>query len=514
LQQRETELKADRQQAALAEIEADIQNARAAWGWAVAQRQLKRLEQAIDGLGQFYEWRGRYQEGEETCRLAAERLAATESGDEQRILAAKVLARVLAWQGVFNFTLERSELASRLLRKSLDLLDSPGLSNQDTRLERAFISLQLGRVADAAGDRQEAKRLLEPSLALYQELDDQWGMANILEELSNVAWNLGDYDEAQQLAEECLALRQGLGDRKGIAKSLDRLGLAAFEGKSEDSKRFLRESITIHQELGDLAGVASATGILGSAFKLSGDFAQARDLYEQTVAIFSDLVVRHFMVAEYHAQVGHATMHLGRYKEAKPHVQTGLKLAIEIGEQRQRSIALVLVFLGETLLAEGEYAQAQRRLQKGVAIYRAIGQQAELTWAMSDLSLAAYGLGNISEAKQQAHEALQIAAVTPTAVRAIGHAIAIFAYLLANEGHKEEAVELYALASRYSYVANSRWFEDVIGQHITAAAATLPPEIVKASQAQGQALDLRRTVAELLQTLSERGWGEVPHSGE
>ena len=128
--------------------------------------------------------------------------------------------------------------------------------------------------------------------------------------------------------------------------------------------------------------------------------------------------------------------------------------------------------------------------------------------------MAAYGLGNISEAKQQAHEALQIAAVTPTAVRAIGHAIAIFAYLLANEGHEEEAVELYALASRYSYVANSRWFEDVIGQHITAAAATLPPEIVEASQAQGQALDLRRTVAELLQTLSDRGWGEKINPGE
>lgn len=502
LQQREIELKADRQQAALAEIEADIQNARAAWDWAAAQRQWKRLEQAIDGLGHFYEWRGRYQEGEETCRLAAEQLAAPESGDEQRILA-----KVLAWQGVFNSTLERLELASRLLRRSLDLLDSPGLTNQDTRLERAFLWLEMGRVADAAGDRQEARRLLGQSLALYQELDDQWGMANVLQELSNVAWNLGAYNESQQLAEECLALRQGLGDRKGIARSLDQLGLiASFAGKLEESKQFLRESITIHQELGDLAGVASATGNLGSAFKLSGDFVQARDLYEQTVAIFSDLVVRHFMVAEHCAQVGHATMHLGRYKEAKPHVQTGLKLAIEIGDQRRRSIALALVFLGETLLAEGEYAQAQQRLQKGVTIYRAIGQQAELAWALSDLSLAAYLLGNISEAKQHAYEALQIAAVTPAAVLTLGHVIAIFAYLLGNEGNKEEAVELYALASRYSYVANSRWFEDIIGQHITAATATLPPEIVDAAQARGQALDLWRTVAELLEALSERGW--------
>jgi hypothetical protein len=60
-------------------------------------------------------------------------------------------------------------------------------------------------------------------------------------------------------------------------------------------------------------------------------------------------------------------------------------------------------------------------------------------------------------------------------------------------------VELYALASRYPLVANSRWFEDVVGQHIAAAAATLPPERVVAAQARGQARDLVATVSELLE---------------
>jgi tetratricopeptide (TPR) repeat protein len=287
------------------------------------------------------------------------------------------------------------------------------------------------------------------------------------------------------------------------------LGLIAiFEGKLEGSKRFLKESITIHQELGDFAGVASATGNLGSAFKLSGDFVQALDLFGQAVTIFNDLVVRHFAVAEYRAQVGHATMHLGRYKEAKSQIRAGLKIANDIGDQHQRSIALALIFLGETLLAEGDYVQSQQRLQNGVTIYRAIGQRAELAWALSDLSLAAYALGNVSRAKQHAYEALQIAAVTPTAVFAFGHAIAIFAYLLSNVGDKEQAMELYTLASRYSYVANSHWFEDIVGQHITTSITSLPPEVAEAAQARGQVLDLWQTVAELLGELSERGWGD------
>ena len=40
------------------------------------------------------------------------------------------------------------------------------------------------------------------------------------------------------------------------------------------------------------------------------------------------------------------------------------------------------------------------------------------------------------------------------------------------------AVELYALASRHPLVAKSRWFADVVGEQIAAAAATLPPERV------------------------------------
>jgi hypothetical protein len=35
----------------------------------------------------------------------------------------------------------------------------------------------------------------------------------------------------------------------------------------------------------------------------------------------------------------------------------------------------------------------------------------------------------------------------------------------------------YRLASRYPFVANSRWFEDVAGKHIAATAETLPPEV-------------------------------------
>ena len=83
------------------------------------------------------------------------------------------------------------------------------------------------------------------------------------------------------------------------------------------------------------------------------------------------------------------------------------------------------------------------------------------------------------------------------------HALPGMALLLADAGkyarsEKERAIELYALASRFPFVANSRWFEDVAGKRIAAVAATLPPDVVAAAQERGRARELDATVAELL----------------
>ena len=72
------------------------------------------------------------------------------------------------------------------------------------------------------------------------------------------------------------------------------------------------------------------------------------------------------------------------------------------------------------------------------------------------------------------------------------------ARLLAEQGQAERAVEIYALASRYPYVANSRWFGDLVGQRIAEAAATLPAEVVAVAQERGRARDAWATAQELL----------------
>ena len=69
---------------------------------------------------------------------------------------------------------------------------------------------------------------------------------------------------------------------------------------------------------------------------------------------------------------------------------------------------------------------------------------------------------------------------------------------MADRGEVARAVELYALASTFPSVSNSRWFEDIAGKQIAAAAERLLAEIVARAQECGRARDLWATVEELL----------------
>jgi predicted ATPase/tetratricopeptide (TPR) repeat protein len=486
------DLKGSPEQASVAEMDAEINNARAAWNWAVERGLVERLDQAMEGLCLLYMWRMRYQEGEVACRTAAERLAPTASGNGLR-----VLAKVLAWQAVFTHEVGDRERTSHLLRRSLALLQKPELDDQDTRPEKAFVLTRMGLIAFDS-DIEKAKRLYERSLALYEALGDRWRTAGILALLGHAAMGSGAYDKANQLHEESLAIRRALGYQWGIAQSLDGLStVARKQGQLDEAERLVRESIVIRQKTGQQKAIANGPRDLGVTLFFVGRFAEAHSLMEESLAIYSDLGDRENL-AFLNVALGQAKVSLGRYEQARAQGQLGLTLAREIGYGYVIGEALQL--LGWVALAQEASAEAQGLLQESVAVHRE--RPDELGRALASLGYAERGLGNIPQAQQHLSEALKTTAVT-SALWPLMYALPAIALLMADQGEMDQAVELYALASRYPFVANSRWFEDVAGRHIAAVASTLPPEVVAAAQERGRARDLDATVKELLVELGK-----------
>jgi tetratricopeptide (TPR) repeat protein len=267
----------------------------------------------------------------------------------------------------------------------------------------------------------------------------------------------------------------------------------------EEAERLHRESLMISREGGDRTSVAHALGTLGVTLVRDGKFTEGGSLLEESAQIYSDLGLRSGW-AFFNLYLAEAKMHLGQYERARGLAQTSLVCSREL--DTRQDIAFGLAVLGWLALVEKAYAEAQALCRESVTIWHEIGNRTILAWPLTGLGYAARGLGNIPQAQQHLSEALRAIVEIGTFLPLL-FALPLAALLLADHGEQVQAVEVYALASRYSNVAKSRWFEDVVGHHIAAVAATLPPDVVAAAQERGQARDLETTAAELLVELGE-----------
>ena len=230
-------------------------------------------------------------------------------------------------------------------------------------------------------------------------------------------------------------------------------------------------------------------------------------MLEESVAIGYDLGTRTFF-ATANQILGWDETNLGLHEAARDHYQVALALYEEM--DYRPGIAGSLHGLGQMALVREAYAEAQQWLEQSVAFYKEAGQRQDEGLVLAILGRAALGLDRLPQARQHLHQALQAATETGTWSPLMASLPSI-ALLLDRQGQPERAVELYALASRYPYVGNSRFWEDVAGRHIAAVAATLPADIAAAAQERGRARDLSATVAELLVELGRGSRGsETP----
>lgn len=302
-------------------MDKEIGNARAAWDWAVARGLVGRLDQGMDGLCRFYAARGRYQEGERAYqavadKLAGEKLTTTEqeppAGDRLRIWA-----KALVWQSVFHLILGHNERTEQLLQQSQAFLDSPALTNQDIRPEKAALLMQQGLLVFRS-DMEKTRQSYEQGLALYRELGDPWQTANALAALGGLAWLSSAYDKAKQWHEEGLAIRQILGDQGGIANSLGMLSIIALDQRQfDEAERLIQKSVAIRRELRNPAAIAVGLGDFGGTLLWLGKFDEAYTLLEECLAIYRELGFR-LGEAHYSAMLGRAEAHWASTRKRTP----------------------------------------------------------------------------------------------------------------------------------------------------------------------------------------------------
>ncbi len=274
-------------------------------------------------------------------------------------------------------------------------------------------------------------------------------------------------------------------------------GIVTGQMRFQEAEDLIQQSLSLTPETNRF-GIAYGLGSLGEVQLLTGRFSEVESTILDCIAIFEDLGWRVWAIRR-SIILTRARLHAGAYGAARTQAEDVVAVAHKM--DWGRGVSYGKLVLGEIALVEGAFAQSYWTLEESRL---GLKEFADKPWDVNQspwLGLAARGLDHRLEAWQNFISALEWASKGQRFIELMV-TLAGIALLLADDGKVERAIELYALALRYPFVANSRWFEDVIGQHIAAAAATLSSERIMTARRCGQARDLASTVGDLLSELN------------
>jgi predicted ATPase/class 3 adenylate cyclase len=496
-----SDLKGARQREALDAIEAESENVRAAWAWATGQRRADLLAPALEPLGWFYKWRGRYEEGLGACAAASTALAGIATPE-----ALLTRAMALGWQSAFTFVLGHIDDASALPEQALALLDVPPLSGCDTRAARAFLLLRRADVI-VYQDAEAATVDTQTSLELVRSCADPWASATALTNVGYLLLLSGRNREALGVFGECLQLLHDLGDRLLRVEALLGMSKAArSSGLYPEAVRYVEECLEIGRQLDNPALVAQAYSNAGITAWYLGEYTRMYNMLSESLAIFTGLgdPDGSGLLCCNHYRLCLALVALGRPLEAHAAAERGLQLARRSGDTF--SEGLYLYQLGQFAIVQGDYAQAHQLLSDSMRILQALGATAEAAHGC-DLALAAHGLGNVRAAHRRLLASLRDA-VSESSPLLLGRLIACAAALLAADGQHERALELGALVLEQPFIKGSL-YRDLLAEPMALSAAALQPDSAADARERGRSADLKQTGRALLAELEAAGWDKM-----
>jgi tetratricopeptide (TPR) repeat protein len=210
-----------------------------------------------------------------------------------------------------------------------ELNDEHGIAN---------IYHQRGIVAQEQRDFDAAEEWYKQALAIWQKLNDEQGLANTYHQRGIVAQEQRDFDAAEEWYKQALAIWQELGDGNGMAITYHELGIVAGERRDFDAAEDLfNESLAIEQKLGDGHGMACTCHELGIVAQARGNLDLAEEWYKQALAIWQELNDK-YHVASIYAQLGALAWGRGNLDLAEKFFNQALTILEELNDQQSANI--------------------------------------------------------------------------------------------------------------------------------------------------------------------------------
>jgi predicted ATPase/Tfp pilus assembly protein PilF len=360
LDRRKNLLRGSRQKETLEEIGEEIENVRAAWKWAIKHRDEEAIGKCLVALFYFYDIRGWVQEGTEAFRAAVSRLREIQA-DRPEKTNPLIFAQALARYGRLYHLLGQYDQAKALVNESVAIF------REHNDQQGVAVGLNyLGKIAYRLGDYTDSIDLSQESLNICRQINYQWGMVSALETLGTTAEGIGQYNEARLRFQEGLDICRKIDDRRGIATLLNGLGHVEWRlGQLEDARQFCQESLAIYREIGDRRGMSLTFKNLGNVASNVFDFDLAEQQYKRGLALAREIGYQ-WGVAALLNNLGNLAWEQGRFDKAKTYCQESLEFWRQLGDQW--GIGGSLETLGSVAIERGEWLEAKAYFRSALEI--------------------------------------------------------------------------------------------------------------------------------------------------
>lgn len=457
LRQREPLLNTPDEKTHIAAIDAEIDNIRAAWTWALAQRQLADVGDMLHALFYLYDRHSLYQPGWQMLAEAAAHLDTFPPGPDRDMQRARLLTR---WAR-FDQRLGQYDDARRRLQTSVTILRA---ANRPRELALALA--YLGEGERLQNNAVAAIPYLRESLALAQAAQDQQKETLARLYWGNACIQAGRYHEARQLYEAGLAGGAYAGSPRQLAVYLDNLGTVARElGDMAAATEQFQAAMRIREAQQDRWGMAISANNLAVAASDAGNQADAMRLYERAVSLFRDMGHRAGL-AQSLSNLGEVAVLMDELARAGEVLAESARIWREMGHAMGNAHALF--WLGRVALLRGLDAEAEAELRQALSLYRTLDSQMDTVLALRYLGQTMIRQGDLAAARRYLREALQLTQAGEQA-RLKMETLVTWAELSWREGKVDLAAGLLA------YVRENAGSSQAVQKEAAALAARLSP---------------------------------------
>ncbi|MFZ1947259.1 MAG: tetratricopeptide repeat protein [bacterium] len=228
----------------------------------------------------------------------------------------------------------------------------------------------LARMLINQGALDEALGQLQETLALYRDMGNREGEAQILNAIGVVYNRENKFEQAIDHYQASIKIKEELKDKRGIAASLGNLGLVyEILGRRDDALAVLTRSLEIKREIGDKLGTSTALNKIGQILRSDGRFEEALANFERSYEIRKEAGSKDLMASSL-SDMGTAYSMMGRYDESLRMDSLALELRTEIGDAGDQVRSLVN--LAEAMVCRGAAGGARARLGQAVSLVAGI----------------------------------------------------------------------------------------------------------------------------------------------